>query len=147
MGRTVRRSHGSRVVTKQEKKDFYEKPAWARLKARYYAENEKACFACGGANHVDLHHCTYERFGGMERLGDMLALCRHHHVGKAGVHGLHARLKLIDKRTTLEEASQEFILQCQRDRGVLPDALLSRMAADALYEDWERFNLVVGRGD
>lgn len=75
-------------------------PVWKAVRDRYYATHPKACWICGDASNVHLHHCCYDRLGGNETDDDLLPLCNRHH------RGLHNYMKR--KRVKLEEAHTKY---------------------------------------
>jgi hypothetical protein len=64
----------------KEMRDYQQSPNWRRFKRKYLADpsTPKACVVCGNTNFV-LHHWTYERWGGQERLDDVVPMCPVHH--------------------------------------------------------------------
>lgn len=58
---------------------FMRSPEWRAIQKRHRESKQPhACVVCGSKRY-DLHHQTYVRFGGKERLVDLLPLCRVHH--------------------------------------------------------------------
>lgn len=133
-GLVSRFPYGRRTPSKKERAGFYNTPAWKRMQARYYAEYDRACRICGGNKRVDLHHATYERWGGRERLSDLVALCPHHHTGKGGVHWFHRELLRTERGVTIEEATARYLAEHGVDEARLRD-----LAARQLMEDYEAF--------
>lgn len=83
---------------------FYYTPEWRALRVRYFKKHPKACVVCRSTKVVELHHLTYERFGGGEWLSDLVALCPKHHAGA------HKAYKIAMKKgLNLREATRVYI--------------------------------------
>lgn len=60
-----------------EYRRFIDSKAWRKIKQRYKASNlPQSCASCGSSRRIELHHKTYDRFGGAELLTDLCPLCR-----------------------------------------------------------------------
>jgi hypothetical protein len=71
---------------------FYESPEWAAIRLRYFETRPEACWVCGSTVSVQLHHTSYEGFGGQEALSDLVALCDTHH---RRVHDYARRVRVL----------------------------------------------------
>lgn len=58
---------------------YLNSPRWAVVRTQAFAHYGKACQACGAKERLHVHHVTYERFGGKERMADLRILCEQHH--------------------------------------------------------------------
>lgn len=52
---------------------------WAGIRRRKLERSRYRCETCGASKRLDVHHLTYERFGGDERMTDLEVLCRSCH--------------------------------------------------------------------
>lgn len=61
---------------------FINSKEWEDLKARYRADLRlpQSCVVCDTMVGLNMHHRTYKRFGGREKLTDLMPLCRLHHA-------------------------------------------------------------------
>jgi 5-methylcytosine-specific restriction endonuclease McrA len=55
---------------------YLRSPEWRRLCQQVRWRSGGICERCVGAPMRETHHRTYARFGGRERLSDLLGLCR-----------------------------------------------------------------------
>lgn len=82
-------------VRSEEATAFLESGDWkAMVRIKRQSVGNK-CEVCGGSQRLEVHHLTYERFGGKELLSDLQVLCRRCHSKKHGMQTLTAQL---DKR-------------------------------------------------
>ena len=58
---------------------FMASDEWAHLRKIKLEFADYECEKCGAAGPLDVHHLTYERFGGDELLTDLQVLCRECH--------------------------------------------------------------------
>lgn len=86
---------------------------WTELRARYDSEPTvpHACAVCGTPRY-QLHHRTYERCPGAERVSDLIALCPTHHQALHRGYQAHRRLY---PETPLPAYTDQFI-RLQRRR-------------------------------
>jgi 5-methylcytosine-specific restriction endonuclease McrA len=68
-------------------RDFLKSNHWRMTRSRYWKSKlPKVCGCCGTSDKpLELHHKTYKRIG-MERLNDLILLCRECHQGTHDVH-------------------------------------------------------------
>jgi len=60
--------------------EFYDSPQWAAIRrAALDAAQHRCQLWAGHTGRVEVHHRTYERFGGAERLEDLCVLCEDCH--------------------------------------------------------------------
>jgi CRP-like cAMP-binding protein len=55
---------------------YIHSPTWMAKRATALDAADHRCQVCNRAKHLDVHHRTYERFGGGELPGDLTVLCR-----------------------------------------------------------------------
>jgi 5-methylcytosine-specific restriction endonuclease McrA len=77
---------------------FIRSPEWKRLRAEVLARDEYRCQVWLEHEATEVHHRTYQRFGGREHAADLISLCRACHkaitnVIRAERH--HARKLLV----------------------------------------------------
>lgn len=60
---------------KREYKDYLMSWAWGALRAQVLGRAGGVCEVCGVDGTLHVHHQTYRRAGGNERLEDLIALC------------------------------------------------------------------------
>jgi 5-methylcytosine-specific restriction endonuclease McrA len=60
--------------------------AWHAFRRRVLARDGYRCRDCGDTQSLEVHHCTYERFG-HEQLADCIALCYSCHQKRHGRRG------------------------------------------------------------
>src|SRR5438874_417036 len=65
-------------MNKAEYADYLKSPVWEKLKKQIWNLHNGRCNRCG-ARGSDVHHRTYDRVGGAERLTDLELLCRSCH--------------------------------------------------------------------
>ncbi len=59
-----------------EYKRYMRSDAWAAIRDVKLACAAHKCERCGKRARLDVHHLTYDRFGGDERMTDLQVLCR-----------------------------------------------------------------------
>lgn len=64
--------------------EFMQSDAWRDIRAIMLDIYNHKCDTCGSPNNLQVHHKTYERFGGDELVTDLQVLCKNCH---ARVHG------------------------------------------------------------
>jgi 5-methylcytosine-specific restriction endonuclease McrA len=62
-------------VKRQAYKAYINSPTWKAIRARVIFRDGGQCRRCGTRYHLEVHHLTYVRFGGRERLSDLITLC------------------------------------------------------------------------
>lgn len=76
-GRTARKLTRAQI-------EFFQSAAWMELRRLVIDRAKGLCERCnravGHESNFDIHHLTYERFGGRERLDDLQALCGDCHL-------------------------------------------------------------------
>lgn len=97
-------------MTKEEHRAFIASLDWQKIRARFFASKlwKGRCETCLREDvPVDLHHKSYKRFGGSERLTDLIALCRTCHTethklnrknGSGGLWSAHKQIRLRKKK-------------------------------------------------
>ena len=60
--------------------DFYNSEMWRCLVAIIRERAKDMCERCAVHPVSDVHHLTYIRFGGNERMADLLGVCRQCHI-------------------------------------------------------------------
>jgi hypothetical protein len=55
---------------------FLASPEWKRIRRDALAQAGYRCDRCATSDRLEVHHLTYERFGGQEQLEDLRVLCR-----------------------------------------------------------------------
>lgn len=45
----------------------------------YKCQYKRFLFKCGSKTNLEVHHLTYKRVFGAERMSDLITLCKHHH--------------------------------------------------------------------
>lgn len=58
---------------------YYESSLWNKIKNDYMRCHRSACELCGDTTSLEIHHKTYERWGGIEEFRDLQLLCRKCH--------------------------------------------------------------------
>lgn len=71
-------------------KSFYYSVAWKTLRDVKLAVNP-VCEKCSSADHLQIHHLTYDRFGGSELMSDLQTLC-------SKCHSSHHMSEKIERR-------------------------------------------------
>ena len=56
-------------------KAFIKSPQWAAIRGRRIFKDRGQCVVCKSRHKLEVHHKTYERFGGQELMQDLLTLC------------------------------------------------------------------------
>ena len=69
---------------KQHRK-FIESQEWETIRQRIYKKRGKKCEICLSDKNIQVHHLTYERFGGDELDEDLIILCAKHHMKSHGI--------------------------------------------------------------
>jgi len=64
--------------------------AWKSKRIRRLKIDKNRCQGCRTSRNLHVHHRTYERFGGLERMNDLVTVCDSCH---AIIHQLHQSLK------------------------------------------------------
>jgi 5-methylcytosine-specific restriction endonuclease McrA len=67
------------TVKREVYKAFINSPEWKAIRARVIFRDGGMCRRCRSRYRLEVHHLTYVRFGGRERLSDLLTLCEHCH--------------------------------------------------------------------
>ena len=65
-------------------REFIQSPLWKEIRAKAFEFHGHNCASCGNTA-SDIHHKTYERFGGRELMTDLEPLCRNCHEAKHAV--------------------------------------------------------------
>ena len=52
---------------------------WAGIRRRRLERSHYRCEKCGATKRLEVHHLTYERFGGGETMADLQVLCERCH--------------------------------------------------------------------
>lgn len=92
----------SKFYTKEERIEFYESEKWNIIKENIFHNRGKICEICKSERNIQVHHLTYERFGGDEIPEDLQILCAKHHMVSHGLlfdkkeDGLFLNKKFID---------------------------------------------------
>ena len=98
-------------LSRRQKKHrtYLKSDEWAKLRADILIDVGFACERCGKKKGLQVHHLTYERFGGDELREDLIVLCSYHHRLE---HGLikkkkkarvrNKKLKPMNKKTVLQ---------------------------------------------
>ena len=63
----------------EEYRAFMASEEWSRMRQDALKRAGGRCQTCNAAKSLDVHHRTYERFGGRELPGDLTVLCRRCH--------------------------------------------------------------------
>ena len=71
----------SKKLTKQqvEHRKFIKSAVWAAIREQVFNERGRLCENCGFDRYLQVHHLTYDRFGGEELMEDLQILCRKCH--------------------------------------------------------------------
>lgn len=56
-------------------KAFIKSPQWKAIRGRRIFKDRGQCAMCKSRHKLEVHHKTYERFGGKELMQDLLTLC------------------------------------------------------------------------
>ena len=64
---------------KKKHHEFIKSDQWKQIRKRLFSIRGKKCEKCGNDIFVEVHHLTYERFGGNELDLDLIILCRECH--------------------------------------------------------------------
>lgn len=75
---------------------FIKSERWKAISTVYWLKKGRRCQACGATKDLHVHHMDYDRFGGRERLSDLMGLCYTCH---REVHRLHRKAGRKDLRT------------------------------------------------
>ncbi|MSR87929.1 MAG: hypothetical protein EXS69_02080 [Candidatus Zambryskibacteria bacterium] len=75
-------------------KEYIKSDAWFERRDIYFFTHEKNCVACESAEHIDLHHMTYDRLGS-ERDEDLIPLCK---VCHDQYHTIYKRASVVDSK-------------------------------------------------
>lgn len=70
---------------------YYSSTAWAKIKTDLFFLRGKRCEVCGSYKQIQVHHLTYENFGGNEEPNDLVILCSDCHQKEHGLKRLDAR--------------------------------------------------------
>lgn len=97
-------------------------PEWAERRAAYerHPEAPHRCAVCA-APRYQLHHRTYERWGGHERITDLIALCDAHHEA---LHRAHRRQGGSMDLQTFTDAWVRLKRQTYKTNALLPSLAL-----------------------
>lgn len=74
-----------KFYTKEEREEFYKSEKWEKIRQFLFSIRGKECETCKSKRNIQVHHLTYERFGGDELPEDLQILCSKHH---REVHGI-----------------------------------------------------------
>jgi hypothetical protein len=61
---------------------YYLSSSWGRIRRQKLKEENNTCEICGSQEHLQVHHKTYLRFGGNEKMEDLQVLCEDCHQKK-----------------------------------------------------------------
>ena len=64
---------------KRRYQEFMASDEWKHIRSLKLDLASHRCETCGGTERLDVHHLTYDRFGGDELLTDLRVLCRECH--------------------------------------------------------------------
>lgn len=72
-----RADRNMRLRQRRAKYDTYmQSLVWAGIRRRKLERSHYQCEQCGTSKRLEVHHLTYERFGGDERMTDLQVLCK-----------------------------------------------------------------------
>ena len=71
--------------TKEDRQKFYNSIEWKAIKENLFSVRGRKCEICGKIESIQVHHLTYDRFGGNEELTDLKILCGFHHMEEHGL--------------------------------------------------------------
>ena len=91
-----------RVRQQPAPSEWLRSDTWNELRDLALDRFNNRCAICNTDQHVDVHHRTYERYGGDERLDDLTALCR-------GCHELFSRLGRLAGGTWVAQTKERFL--------------------------------------
>jgi 5-methylcytosine-specific restriction endonuclease McrA len=80
---------------------FLASTAWAKIRVDLYTIRGKRCESCGSTRSIQVHHLTYDRYGGNEEPGDLVILCGNCHMTE---HGLKKPKRIKKKRAKKKKA-------------------------------------------
>lgn len=67
---------------------FINSPEWKAIRQRAFAKHGRKCQRCPATTRLHVHHLTYLRFGGDERMEDLAILCEACHREAHGMRPL-----------------------------------------------------------
>lgn len=63
---------------------FMKSKRWEKIRDRKLKQARRRCEKCGDTKRLEVHHLTYDRFGGNERMTDLQVLCHPCHEAAHG---------------------------------------------------------------
>ena len=61
------------------REEYLQSPEWKALREQAFRYHGRQCRICGARQYLEVNHVDYRRFGGNERMIDLMPLCREHH--------------------------------------------------------------------
>lgn len=96
-------------------RQFISSPLWHQIRARAIETHGPNCNSCGGTG-SDVHHKTYERFGGNELMSDLEVLCRDCHEAKHAASRHAGKRRNAKKRPWIRAlAAYRYLTRTQKD--------------------------------
>lgn len=101
--------------------------AWKAKRAQRLRLDRYRCVKCGSGENLNVHHRTYQRWGGSELMADLVTLCREHHQM------LH---KLLNDRplVSLENMTRRFLGEPVKRSGYHPRFKTARRKRPPLWK-------------
>ena len=69
---------------------YLQSNTWKAKRLQRLKKDKNRCQGCGATEKLHVHHKTYERFGGKERMTDLVVVCESCHTT---IHQMHQALK------------------------------------------------------
>lgn len=100
-------------------RQFIASPIWKSIRDSALSHYGTVCRSCGEYG-TDVHHKTYARFGGQERLEDLEVLCRSCHDAKHAI----PRKKFTRKRKPLVHVAVAYRYLTDQQKSTICDKLM-----------------------
>jgi hypothetical protein len=105
-------------VPSKEYAEFLRSPKWTELKRRVFERAGGVCERCHIGQAVHCHHVTKERFGGGERLEDLVAVCRICHLNSQRWFRENNKRRIREKNKAAESPRLEKELRGKKRRAI-----------------------------
>lgn len=104
----------SLTPSQKKHREYIKSDEWAKVRADMLIAANFQCERCNKKKNLQVHHLTYERFGGDEIKDDLIVLCGYHHRLE---HNLVYEKKKTKKKTysTIEQLKKKKLRKYKKD--------------------------------
>jgi 5-methylcytosine-specific restriction endonuclease McrA len=107
-------------LSRDEFNAYYRTPTWLGIRRQALKYHGWRCKVCGARRRLEVNHIDYTRWGGNEKMTDLMILCRKHHQSVTEYVWAHKdeAEKLYGKKAAMSHATWWWYHEVKR--GVIP---------------------------